>query len=187
MYQGELRERIDAVLQGPLPATRDERVLQVRRTVPRAYAPWTLEEEQCVGLLRTQGLSLNAVGLILARQGSAIDARLQRHGQDHGAVERHVSSAERQEAIDWLELLVVCPAPQPSERGALGNWIRQRCRRAGQPWTPAEERLIHLMRDQPSTWPAVARQVQRPLLDVLGHLEHLRGFRLLPDHLGTEA
>ena len=187
MRQNELRERIDAVLQGPLPATRDERVLQLRRTVPRAYAPWTLEEEQCAELLRTQGLSRNAVGLILARQGSAIDARLQRHGLDPGAAERHVSDAERQEAIDWLQLLVVCPAPHPGQQGALGDWVRQRCRRAGQLWTPAEERLVHLTRDQPSRWTSVARQVQRPLLDVLGHLEQRRNPRLLPDHPGQET
>jgi hypothetical protein len=59
------------------PPTMIERIRQVH---PRAYTPWSAEEESQLAHLHAEGQSPAEIGKVLERQSSAIRARLHRLG-----------------------------------------------------------------------------------------------------------
>jgi DNA-binding CsgD family transcriptional regulator len=57
-----------------------ERIAAIKHAHPRAYEPWSRDEEERLRALRSQGMTLNAIAGTLQRQPSAVQSRLTRLG-----------------------------------------------------------------------------------------------------------
>ena len=59
-----------------------DRLAEIRKLYPRAYEPWTVEEESELERLRTEGLEVSEISDHLGRQRGAIESRLARLNSD---------------------------------------------------------------------------------------------------------
>lgn len=70
-----------AALDGAAPSrveSRNERIARMRQTHPRAYAPWTEEEDARLLFRFNEGLSVAEIARALGRQPNAIRLRLEK-------------------------------------------------------------------------------------------------------------
>lgn len=71
-------EGLAALESGPRLETREERIARLRHTHPRAYAPWTREEDARLLEGFRDGTSLAALARDAGRQPNAVRARLEK-------------------------------------------------------------------------------------------------------------
>lgn len=161
---------LQTVLALPVPTVSNARILELRGYVPRAYAPWTENEERCLLLLLQTGLDVSDISLLLLRQQGGITARMRLLGHDpHDESPARTATPTAEQFIPAVlarlfktEVFILTGPP---ERG-LAGWLHRQRRRAGRPWTSTEDHCTYALHQRGWPTPRVAAQLERGLMEV---------------------
>lgn len=81
----QLIDPLETLLNEPVKATTDARILELRKKFRRAYAPWTPEEDILLLQLHESGFDVPELKATFCRQGGAIRSRLDKLIGDRAA------------------------------------------------------------------------------------------------------
>lgn len=156
-------ELLNRVLGQPVPWIAEQRIRELRRYVPRAYAPWTPAEEQCLKDCVHLELDVRDISLLLLRQAGAITVRLRQLGLP--VHHQHPSLPLENFIPTVLNGLFSTEPPLPATTG-LARWVLSQRPRAGRSWTPTEAHCLVSVMAQGRPVSETSALFQRPWTEI---------------------
>lgn len=173
-------ELLTQVLGQPVPWIAEQRIRELRRYVPRAYAPWTAVEELCLNNCVHLELDVRDISLLLLRQASAITVRLKQLGLP---VNHHHSSLPLEEFIPTVLNGLFSTEPALPTTTGLAHWVLSQRPRAGRAWTPTEAHCLVSVMAQGLPVSEMTALFQRPWTEIIQQHHRLQArSNLLPGH-----
>lgn len=161
---------LNQVLSHPVPWIAEQRIRELRLYVPRAYAPWTSTEEQCLLACVDLALDVRDISLLLLRQTGAITVRLR---QLSLPAIHQLSPVTPEDFIPTvLSGLFSTESPSLPATG-LAYWVKSQRPRAGRPWTPTEDHCLLSVVAQARPIAEASMLFQRPWTEMAQQHQYL--------------